>query len=53
MLVHLITIDVHNCDIVQSMVDDRIDSVEAFSWQSQLRYYWDENKGSEIRIADA
>ncbi|CBZ32638.1 dynein heavy chain, putative [Leishmania donovani] len=53
MLVHLITIDVHNRDIVQSMVDDRIDSVDAFSWQSQLRYYWDENKGSEIRIADA
>ncbi|KAL7699312.1 dynein heavy chain cytosolic putative [Lotmaria passim] len=53
MLVHLITIDVHNRDIVQSMVDDRIDSVESFSWQSQLRYYWDEAKGSEIRIADA
>lgn len=53
MLVHLITIDVHNRDIVQNMVDDRVDSVEAFSWQSQLRYYWDEKKGNEIRIADA
>ncbi|GET87016.1 dynein heavy chain, putative [Leishmania tarentolae] len=53
MLVHLITIDVHNRDIVQNMVDDRVDSVDAFSWQSQLRYYWDENRGSEIRIADA
>lgn len=53
MLVHLITIDVHNRDIVQNMVDDRVDSVEAFAWQSQLRYYWDEKKGNEIRIADA
>lgn len=53
MLVHLITIDVHNRDIVQTMVDDRVDSVEAFAWQSQLRYYWDEKKGNEIRIADA
>ncbi|EPY39026.1 hypothetical protein AGDE_04903 [Angomonas deanei] len=53
MLVHLITIDVHNRDIVQNMVDERVDTVEAFTWQSQLRYYWDEQKGSEIRIADA
>ncbi|KEG12669.1 dynein heavy chain [Trypanosoma grayi] len=53
MLVHLITIDVHNRDIVQAMVDERVDAVDAFSWQSQLRYYWDEAKGNEIRIADA
>ncbi|ORC84913.1 dynein heavy chain [Trypanosoma theileri] len=53
MLVHLITIDVHNRDIVQAMVDERVDAVDAFSWQSQLRYYWDETKGNEIRIADA
>ncbi|ESS67196.1 hypothetical protein TCDM_04102 [Trypanosoma cruzi Dm28c] len=53
MLVHLITIDVHNRDIVQSMVDERVDAVDAFTWQSQLRYYWDETKGNEIRIADA
>ncbi|CCW66761.1 unnamed protein product [Phytomonas sp. Hart1] len=53
MLVHLITIDVHNRDIVQAMVDERVDSVESFSWQSQLRYYWTETRGNEIRIADA
>ncbi|KAG8346214.1 putative Dynein heavy chain N terminal region 2 domain1 [Trypanosoma vivax] len=53
MLVHLITIDVHNRDIVQAMVDERVDAVDAFSWQSQLRYYWDEARGNEIRIADA
>ncbi|EAN79295.1 dynein heavy chain, putative [Trypanosoma brucei brucei TREU927] len=53
MLVHLITIDVHNRDIVQTMVDERADAVDAFCWQSQLRYYWDDAKGNEIRIADA
>ncbi|CCD13201.1 unnamed protein product, partial [Trypanosoma congolense IL3000] len=53
MLVHLITIDVHNRDIVQTMVDERADAVDAFCWQSQLRYYWDDTRGNEIRIADA
>ncbi|CUG51588.1 dynein heavy chain, putative [Bodo saltans] len=53
MLVHLITIDVHNRDIAQQLVDDKIDSVDSFAWQSQLRYYIDEKRGSEIRIADA
>ena len=53
MLVQLITIDVHNRDIVQNMVDEKTDTVDAFIWQSQLRYYWDDKKGSEIRICDA
>jgi dynein heavy chain len=53
MLVHLITIDVHNRDIVQQLVDEKTDSVDAFAWQSQLRYYWDDKRGSEIRICDA
>jgi len=53
MLVHLITIDVHSRDIVQAMVDEKTDAVDAFTWQSQLRYYWDEKRGSEIRICDA
>jgi dynein heavy chain len=53
MLVHLITIDVHNRDIIQGLVDEKIDSVESFQWQSQLRYYWDDVRGSQIRICDA
>ena len=53
MLVHLITIDVHNRDIVQQMVDDKTDAIDSFQWQSQLRYYWDEKRGSEVRICDA
>eukprot|EP00759_Apiculatamorpha_spiralis_P055577 PhF_6_TR7845/c0_g1_i1/m.11422/K10408/DNAH; dynein heavy chain, axonemal len=53
MLVHLITIDVHNRDIVQTMADEKTESADAFTWQSQLRYYWDDRKGSEIRICDA
>ena len=53
MLVHLITIDVHNRDIIQNMVDEKTDSSDAFIWQSQLRYYWHENNGQEIRICDS
>jgi dynein heavy chain len=53
MLVHLITIDVHSRDVVQTLVDEKTDAVDSFTWQSQLRYYWDEKKGSEIRICDA
>ena len=44
MLVHLITIDVHNRDIVQELVDTKCDTVEVFTWQSQLRYYWDDKE---------
>ena len=34
------TLDVHARDVVQLLIDDRIDSVDTFSWTSQLRYYW-------------
>jgi dynein heavy chain len=53
MLVHLITIDVHARDVVQILADEKTDSVEDFHWQSQLRYYWDDKRGAEIRICDA
>jgi len=53
MLVHLITIDVHARDVIIQMADEKIDSVDAFQWQSQLRYFWDDRKGSYIQICDA
>eukprot|EP00760_Papus_ankaliazontas_P013352 PhM_4_TR15700/c3_g1_i1/m.85000/K10408/DNAH; dynein heavy chain, axonemal len=53
MLVHLITIDVHSRDIVAQMVEAKTENADAFEWQSQLRYYWDDRRGSEIRICDA
>ncbi|XP_061490002.1 dynein axonemal heavy chain 6 isoform X2 [Rhineura floridana] len=37
----LITIDVHARDIVTELVAQKVDSVDNFDWQRQLRYYWD------------
>jgi len=36
----LVTIDVHNKDVVQSLVDSNCSSIQDFSWFAQLRYYW-------------
>jgi dynein heavy chain len=37
----LITGDVHNRDIVTDMVKEKVDSPHSFTWQMQLRFYWD------------
>ncbi|XP_055488365.1 LOW QUALITY PROTEIN: dynein axonemal heavy chain 6-like [Leucoraja erinacea] len=37
----LITIDVHARDIVSELVKEKVDTVNNFEWQRQLRYYWD------------
>ncbi|XP_037662920.1 dynein heavy chain 6, axonemal isoform X2 [Choloepus didactylus] len=37
----LITIDVHARDIVSELVEAKVENVESFDWQRQLRYYWD------------
>jgi len=37
-LITLCTIDVHARDVVQRLIDERVDSRMAFQWQSQLRY---------------
>ena len=39
-VVALVTTDVHARDIVQTLADEKVDSVTNFSWQMQLRYYW-------------
>jgi dynein heavy chain len=36
----MITIEVHARDIVESLSEDKVDSVFAFEWVSQLRSYW-------------
>ncbi|KAJ9459816.1 Dynein beta chain [Diplonema papillatum] len=53
MLVHLITIDVHARDVIGWMLDEKAESQDTFTWQSQLRYSWDDKKGSIIDICDA
>ncbi|XP_063473624.1 dynein axonemal heavy chain 6 isoform X8 [Symphalangus syndactylus] len=40
-LTALITIDVHARDIVTELVQSKVETVESFDWQRQLRYYWD------------
>jgi len=56
-LVALITIDVHNRDILEDLVTERVQSSEDFVWQMRLRYYWKADLGPigdcQIRQATA
>ncbi|KAM4843232.1 dynein axonemal heavy chain 17 [Thomomys bottae] len=38
------TIDVHARDVVAKMILAKVESSQAFTWQSQLRHRWDEDK---------
>ncbi|XP_066093696.1 dynein axonemal heavy chain 17 isoform X2 [Saccopteryx bilineata] len=38
------TIDVHARDVVAKMITAKVESSQAFTWQSQLRHRWDEEK---------
>ena len=42
-LVTLITLDVHNRDIVTNMIEEKIYKASDFGWQMQLRFYWAED----------
>ena len=44
-LVALITIDVHNRDILEYLITDKTDSKHDFNWQMRIRYYWDDSCG--------
>ncbi|KAH9582136.1 Dynein heavy chain [Trypanosoma melophagium] len=39
----LITIEVHARDIVEHLAEEKVDSIFAFEWVSQLRSYWENN----------
>ena len=45
-LVALITIDVHNRDILEYLIADKTDSKHDFNWQMRIRYYWDDSIGT-------
>ncbi|XP_019398323.1 PREDICTED: dynein heavy chain 17, axonemal [Crocodylus porosus] len=38
------TIDVHARDVVAKMIVAKVETSQAFTWQSQLRHRWDEDK---------
>lgn len=52
-IITLITVDVHNRDIVEKLVNEKAENAQVFTWQSQLRYSLDEKRGCIINIADA
>jgi dynein heavy chain, axonemal len=45
-LVALITIDVHNRDILEDLVREKVHSTDDFLWQMRLRYYWNADLGA-------
>ena len=46
----MITIDVHARDVVKTLIDEKIEGPTMFRWQSQLRYYWQEDD-REVKIS--
>ncbi|KAF6298410.1 dynein axonemal heavy chain 17 [Rhinolophus ferrumequinum] len=38
------TVDVHARDVVAKLISAKVESSQAFTWQSQLRHRWDEEK---------
>eukprot|EP00930_Biecheleria_cincta_P074768 TRINITY_DN6197_c0_g1_i1.p1 TRINITY_DN6197_c0_g1~~TRINITY_DN6197_c0_g1_i1.p1 ORF type:complete len:4188 (+),score=808.10 TRINITY_DN6197_c0_g1_i1:1794-12566(+) len=36
----MVTIDVHNRDVVEDLAEKNITSAKSFDWTQQLRYYW-------------
>lgn len=48
------TIEVHSKDIVANLIKDKVQNAQAFAWQSQLKFYWDEKlQDCVVRICDA
>ena len=53
-LIMLCTIDVHARDVIQRLIDERVEAGACFQWQSQLRYYRNEKTGEvQVLIVDA
>eukprot|EP00397_Hematodinium_sp_SG-2012_P000045 GEMP01000045.1.p1 GENE.GEMP01000045.1~~GEMP01000045.1.p1 ORF type:complete len:3312 (+),score=740.25 GEMP01000045.1:2269-12204(+) len=53
-IVALVTQDVHNRDIVETLHELKVMDPKTFKWQQQLRYYWDvEEDDCIVRQVDA
>ena len=54
MIMTICTLDVHARDVVNRMIGEKAENAQCFSWQSQLRFKWDEEeKDCVINICDA
>ena len=42
-LANLITLDVHNSNVMKNLVSKNIQKTNAFDWIMQMRYYWDQS----------
>ena len=54
-IIVLITIDVHSRDVIEGLIAKRVDNTLDFAWQSQLKFYWIQEKGERdvsVRICD-
>ena len=52
-IITVITLDVHARDVVQKLIDEKIEGPEAFLWQQQLRFEWHQSSMDvEIKITD-
>ena len=48
----LVVIDVHARDVVEHLIANQVTDVGNFDWQSQLRYYWEEDQ-VKVRMINA
>jgi dynein heavy chain len=51
-IVALVTTDVHARDIIETLIEDRVSDVNNFTWQQQLRYYYDRDV-DEVTVKQA
>lgn len=52
-IITIITLDVHARDVVQKLIDEKIEGPEVFLWQQQLRFEWHQSTFDvEIKITD-
>lgn len=49
----LVVIDVHARDVVQSLSDKGVESIDEFDWTAQLRYYWEAKDTLMVKMVTA